>query len=586
MYAEVFGIYVTLIHSLPTNSTQGTHRTPSALRSPSPKVDAAELSMPTRSTVIRLRLPQQKSTHLTPPATVLTVDKADELILQDTLHVSLAEHKIRQEQEAIENVALVEKHLAFEEIEKMVERQEHVVDDSSITRNHEHNIPCTRLEPRSDKKSPKVVFTDVVIPVNVYDEEEKEDEINKELYELKRMEKGKNVEESRIIPSLTPIRSPRIHTDLVSLDTEKLQELMLPHTTPSSKIEKHEMFFIIYEPVHGIIYKNRKKEKKVMRHLEIYKFCDATLNRVLEGLKSYNNDVKYGYIQKDLTKYEVEYLKLFEKEIEDRLKYQRQMRRWESVPKETAADEAVNEEMCDSLERATTTGTSLDVEQDRGNISKTQSKATPNEPSSPGTSSGGGLRRQDTIRDTVAQTRSENVSKQSNDPLLLRVNTLGSGEDILKLNELMEICTNLQKREIELENTKTVQAQEISSLKRRVKRLEKKRRLRTHRLKRLYKIGLSARVESSTEEQSLGENDASKQGRNIANINKDAEITLVDETTKDQRRYDDQEMFDTKIEDITTAGIKETVSTAALITTANVTPDELTMSQALVEIKK
>ncbi|GKG29947.1 hypothetical protein Tco_0419845 [Tanacetum coccineum] len=73
------------------------------------------------------------------------------------------------------------------------------------------------------------------------------------------------------------------------------------------------MFSIIYEPVHGIIC---KKEKRVMRHSEIHKFCDATLNRVLEGLKSYKNDVKYGYIQRDLTKDEVEYLKLFEEEIE------------------------------------------------------------------------------------------------------------------------------------------------------------------------------------------------------------------------------------------------------------------------------
>ncbi|GJR10200.1 hypothetical protein Tco_0792852 [Tanacetum coccineum] len=94
-------------------------------------------------------------------------------------------------------------------------------------------------------------------------------------------------------------------------------------------IEKHKMFSIIYEPVHGIIYKNSKKEKRVMRHSEIHKFCDATLNRVLEGLKSYNNDVKYGYIQRDLIEDEVEYLKLFVEEIEVRLKYRNQMRRWE-----------------------------------------------------------------------------------------------------------------------------------------------------------------------------------------------------------------------------------------------------------------
>ncbi|GJX13682.1 hypothetical protein Tco_0205440 [Tanacetum coccineum] len=89
------------------------------------------------------------------------------------------------------------------------------------------------------------------------------------------------------------------------------------------------MFSIIYETVYGIIYKNSKKEKRVMKHSEIHKFCDATLNIVLEGLKSYNNDVKYSYIQRDFTKAEVEYLKLFEEEIKVRLKYRNQMRRWE-----------------------------------------------------------------------------------------------------------------------------------------------------------------------------------------------------------------------------------------------------------------
>nr|GEW02532.1 copia protein [Tanacetum cinerariifolium] len=147
---EVFGIDVPLIQSPLTESTQKTHKTSSALRSPTPKVDA---SASTRSTVIRFRLPQRKSTRLTPPAPVLTVDKADELILQDTLQVSLAEHKSRQEPEARENVALIEKHLAYEEVKKMVERQEHVVDDSSIPRNDEHNISSARLEPKSDKES-------------------------------------------------------------------------------------------------------------------------------------------------------------------------------------------------------------------------------------------------------------------------------------------------------------------------------------------------------------------------------------------------------------------------------------------------
>ncbi|GKF98554.1 hypothetical protein Tco_0297337, partial [Tanacetum coccineum] len=73
-----------------------------------------------------------------------------------------------------------------------------------------------------------------------------------------------------------------------------------------------------------------------------------------------------------------------------------------SVPSDNVTDKAVNEEMDDSLERAATTATSLDAEQDRGNINKTQSKATPNEPSSPRTSSGGGPRCQETMGDTIA----------------------------------------------------------------------------------------------------------------------------------------------------------------------------------------
>nr|GEW62707.1 ribonuclease H-like domain-containing protein [Tanacetum cinerariifolium] len=103
--------------------------------------------------------------------------------------------------------------------------------------------------------------------------------------------------------------------------------------------------------------------------------------------------------------------------------------------------------------------------------------------------------------------------------------------------------------------------------------LKKKKRSRTHRLKRLYKVGLSARVESSAKEKGLGAEDAYKQRRNIANIDEDAEITLVDETTKDQGRFNDEEMFDTYVlndeevvfEDVNAASIATVVITAATI---------------------
>ncbi|GKF66247.1 hypothetical protein Tco_0192764, partial [Tanacetum coccineum] len=183
-------------------------------------------------------------------------------------------------------------------------------------------------------------------------------------------------------------------------------------------------------------------------------------------------------------------------------------------PIKHVADEAVHKELGDSLVSAATTASSLEAKHDSGNVTKTRSKATPIESSSLGTTLGGGPRRQETMGDTIAQTRFENVSKLSNDSPLAKGNTLQSDEDRLKLNELMELCTNLQTRVLDLEKTKTTQHIEIDSLKRRFKKLEKKRSLRTHKLKRLYKVGLSARVESSRDEQELGE-DASKQGRRI-----------------------------------------------------------------------
>ncbi|GJV77738.1 hypothetical protein Tco_1509322 [Tanacetum coccineum] len=262
-------------------------------------------------------------------------------------------------------------------------------------------------------------------------------------------------------------------------------------------------------------------------------------------------------------------------------------------------DEAVYKELDDSLVRAATTASSLEAEQDSGNINKTRSKATLNEPNPQGTGSGSGPRRQDTMGDTIAQTRFENVSKTSNDSLLAGVNTPRSDDDSMKLKELMEFCTKLQQRVLDLENTKTAQAQEIISLKLRVKKLEKKGGSRTHKLKRLYKVGRSARIISS-DEASLGDQeDASKQGRKINDIDKDAEIILVDET---QGRYGDDLMFDTsdlagekifvveqgvpnskKNDVVSTAGVATTVSAAA--TTVPITPEEITLAQALEELK-
>ncbi|GKC47308.1 hypothetical protein Tco_1065030 [Tanacetum coccineum] len=225
-----------------------------------------------------------------------------------------------------------------------------------------------------------------------------------------------------------------------------------------------------------------------------------------------------------------------------------------SDPSENVTDKAVHKELGDSLVRVATTASSLEAEQDIGNINKTQSKATPNKSSSLETTLGGGP----------------------------RGNTLQSDEDRVKLDELMALCTTLQQRVLDLEKTKTTQHNEIASLKRRVKKLEKRNRSRTHRLKRLYKVGLTARVESSSDKESLGE-DASKQGR-INAIDTDEEITLVSVQNVDE------EMFDVNIlDEVSAAGnVVSTAGDATNVSAATTTTDddgEITLAQALIEMK-
>ncbi|GJQ91286.1 putative ribonuclease H-like domain-containing protein [Tanacetum coccineum] len=86
-----------------------------------------------------------------------------------------------------------------------------------------------------------------------------------------------------------------------------------------------------------------------------------------------------------------------------------------------------------------------------GNINRTQSMETLNKSFLRGTGSDSGPWCQDTILGGAeAQIRFEAASKQSNDPPLLRVNTLGSREDSMKLKELMELCIKLPKRALDL----------------------------------------------------------------------------------------------------------------------------------------
>nr|GEW38939.1 hypothetical protein [Tanacetum cinerariifolium] len=103
---------------------------------------------------------------------------------------------------------------------------------------------------------------------------------------------------------------------------------------------------------------------------------------------------------------------------------------------------------------------------------------------------------------------------------------------------------------LDLKTTKTAQALEIDSLKRRVKKLERRKRSRTHGLKRLYKVGLSTRVKSS-EDEGGEEVFVAQQDENV--VEKEADAAQIQ------------------------------VTTAA--TTLTISIDEVTLAQALEELK-
>nr|GFB51428.1 hypothetical protein [Tanacetum cinerariifolium] len=130
-------------------------------------------------------------------------------------------------------------------------------------------------------------------------------------------------------------------------------------------------------------------------------------------------------------------------------------------------------------------------------------------------------------------------------------------------------------------------------------KLEKKASKKSHKLKRLYKIGSSTRVESSKDAGLGDQEDASKQRRMIEDLDVDEGVALVDET----QGRNDQDVFDTSIFDdeevvaekevsiadpvktagevVTTVGVEVSIA----IITSQISMDEITLAKALIDIK-
>ncbi|GKE18608.1 hypothetical protein Tco_1426185 [Tanacetum coccineum] len=267
-----------------------------------------------------------------------------------------------------------------------------------------------------------------------------------------------------------------------------------------------------------------------------------------------------------------------------------------SGPPKKVGDEAVYTGEDERVVRAATTASSLEAEQESGNIHKTQPTATLNEPSPQGLGSGSGPRRQDTILGGAdAQTWFETASKKSHDPPLSKDNTSRSGEDIIEyqvdltdfvpptphdsplsgghtpgsdegrpnFNELINLCTQLSNRVLALENSKTAQDLVTQQLKKRVKRLEKALRARTPRMK-LFKISTSKR-------KGLDKENVSKQGRKSDKTKpmfNDSDFDVLDDAMENVEGGSTAEQITTVGDTLNTASINVSVVGPSHVSTA------------------
>ncbi|GJR12688.1 putative ribonuclease H-like domain-containing protein [Tanacetum coccineum] len=148
-----------------------------------------------------------------------------------------------------------------------------------------------------------------------------------------------------------------------------------------------------------------------------------------------------------------------------------------------------------------------------------------------------------------------------------------SGEDSMQLPVI-----HLKEKVLDLEKAKTAQAKETASLNKRVKQLEKRRKLRTSGLKRLRKVSSTSRVESSHDTQEM--NDDNLMFDTCVLEEKEIEFEKVVEEPVVSVATTTKSIPVSAADPVTTAG--EVVTTASASVEI---PDELTLAQTLIEIK-
>nr|GEX98838.1 hypothetical protein [Tanacetum cinerariifolium] len=134
------------------------------------------------------------------------------------------------------------------------------------------------------------------------------------------------------------------------------------------------------------------------------------------------------------------------------------------------------------------------------------------------------------------------------------------------LHNLLDTCITLTRRVEHLEQDNIAQALEITKLKQRVKKLERRNKLKVIKVIRLKKVGIAQEVKTSDD---TVMDDVSKQGRIIADLDADKDVTLKDVAVvaKDVQDAEIEESSDdVDLEPVELQEVVEVVTTAKLIT--------------------
>nr|GEY78270.1 hypothetical protein [Tanacetum cinerariifolium] len=166
-----------------------------------------------------------------------------------------------------------------------------------------------------------------------------------------------------------------------------------------------------------------------------------------------------------------------------------------------------------------------------------------------------------TIRDALRLDDVESIACLPNEEIFTELSRMGYEKPSAKLTFYKAFFSSQWKRVENLEQDKIAQPLEIIKLKQRVKRLEKKNKLKVFGLRRLKKVRTTQRIESFVDTIIDDKEDTSKQGEIIANIDADEDITLKDVSVV--AKEVEQDELQEVIEVVTTAKLMTEVVTAA-----------------------